>query len=98
MKNIISELYHGNVHPENTVFTADSEYAGYLKTVTHNQDKLNAVLGDEEKELLTELIAAESDLRCGSEEDAFIKGFRIGARFILDTFVLSLNGFFGNTK
>lgn len=98
MKNIILELYHGNVHPENTVFTADSEYGEYLKIITGNQDKLNAILGDVEKELLTELMGAESDLRSGGEEEAFVNGFQIGAKFILDTFILPHNSFFGSAK
>ena len=65
MKNIITELYYGNIDPQARGFKKDS----YLqKPFLSFANASSAILGE-------------------SELDSFIVGFRLGARFIYDTFV-----------
>ena len=81
MKNIITELYYGNIDPQARGFKKDS----YLlsKCETELTDKLD---GEEKKAFLS--FANASNVILGeSELDSFIVGFRLGARFIYDTFV-----------
>ena len=77
MKNVISELYYGNIDPQARGFKNGS----FLK-------KQMAILSESETMLTEKLIVNASDVILGeSELDSFIVGFRLGARIIYDTFV-----------
>ena len=52
-----------------------------------NEDFLTTVLTDENKKRFLDYVNAWSMVNGESNLDSFIMGFRLGAKFILDTFI-----------
>jgi len=92
-ENILEDLYHGNINPSEKCFDRDSEYAKFVKIVSDNEEKLAAFLdgisaAKEEQHLFSQLINAHLEVLGFSELDRFIEGFQLGARFMMDTFIV----------
>ena len=88
MKSIIEELYYGNIDPQNSGFEDDESVQHELQTISENEDWLTAHLTVEEKKRSLDFADAWSAYNGAATLDGFITGFRRGARFVLDTFVL----------
>ena len=88
MKSIIEELYYGNIDPQNSGFEDDESVRRELQTISENEDWLTEHLNGEEKKRFLDFADAWSTFNGDSTLDGFITGFRLGARFVLDTFVL----------
>lgn len=80
MTNFIEELYYGNIDPQDSGFEQDESVQRELRTISDNEDWLTEHLTGEEKKRFLDF--ADATL------DGFITGFRQGARFVMDTFVL----------
>ena len=63
-----------------------SEYE--LRTISENEDWLTEHLTGEEKKRFLDFADAWSAYNGAATLDGFITGFRLGARFVLDAFVL----------
>lgn len=88
MKSIIEELYYGNIDPQNSGFERDAGVQRELRTISENEDWLTGHLTGEEKKRFLDFIDAWSAGGGDATLDGSITGFRLGARFALDTFVL----------
>ena len=88
MKNFIEELYYGNIDPQNSGFEDDAGVQRELRTISENEDWLTEHLAGEEKKRFLNFADAWSAYNGEATLDGFITGFRLGARFVLDTFVL----------
>ena len=88
MKNLIEELYYGNIDPQNSGFEDDAGVQRELRTISENEDWLTEHLTGEEKKRFLGFADAWSAYNGDATLDGFITGFRLGARFVLDTFVL----------
>ena len=92
--NIIERLYNGNIRPfaekidyENDCEKAVNDLLDSEKSLT---DFLNYLPNaTKEKKLLLQLIRSQDELGRYIETQRFICGFRLGARFVLDTFVVT---------
>lgn len=86
MKNIIKELYYGNIDPQARGFQKGSYLQKQMNILAENEALLTDKLtGDEKKAFLS--FANASNIVLGeSELDSFLVGFRFGARFAYDTF------------
>ena len=60
-----------------------------LRTISENEDWLTEHLTGEEKKRFLDFADAWSAYNGDATLDGFITGFRLGARFALDTFVLT---------
>lgn len=87
MKNFIEELYYGNIDPQARGFTKNSRIKKAYDKITELEKLLNERLDSEEKELFISFVNTSSEITAESELDTFIVGFRLGARFVYDTFV-----------
>ena len=90
--NMLEELYYGNINPNEKCFDRNSEYGKFVKSISDNEEKLIAYItaiptAAEEQRLLSQLINAQNEVLCISELERFIEGFKLGARFITDTFL-----------
>lgn len=87
MKNIIKELYYGNIDPQARGFKSGSYLKKQVTILSDSEAMLTDKLtGDEKKAFLS--FANASNIVLGeSELDSFLVGFRRGARFAYDTFV-----------
>lgn len=87
MENFIEELYYGNIDPQARGFTKDSRIKKTYDKITELEKLLNESLDSEEKELFISFVNTNSEITAESELDKFIVSFRLGARFVYDTFV-----------
>ena len=87
MKSIIEELYYGNIDPQNSGFEDDENVQRELRTISDNEDWLTEHLTGEEKKRFLDFADAWSAYNGDATLDGFITGFRLGARFVMDTFV-----------
>ena len=91
--NIIEELYHGNIHTNETCFSRSSHYAKFVAIVSENEEKITEFLqalpnAEQEQHLLSQMMNAQSEINLFEGREKFIEGFRLGAMFMLDTFVV----------
>ena len=86
MPGFIEEFYYGNIEPQES----NKEFKAVLKkkldSLTETEKELSEKLSNEEQELLERYIEKNLDFLTTSTVDSFVKGFRVGARFALDTF------------
>ena len=87
MKSIIEELYYGNIDPQNSGFEDNESVQHTLRTISENEDWLTEHLTSEEKKRFLDFADAWSAYNGDATLDGFITGFRLGARFVMDTFL-----------
>ena len=87
MKNIIKELYFGNIEPQTRSFENDSFLQKQMSIISSCEQALTDRLKGEDKNTFLAFANASNIVLSESELDRFIVGFRFGAKFIYDTFV-----------
>ncbi len=84
MPGFIEEFYYGNIEPQET----NKEFKAVLKkkldSLTETEKELSEKIPNEEQELLARYIEKNLDFLTTSVVDSFVKGFRFGAKFVLD--------------
>ena len=84
MLGFIEEFYYGNIEPQES----NKEFKAVLKkkldSLTETEKELSENLPNEEQELLAKYIEKNLDFLTKSAVDSFVKGFRFGAKFVLD--------------
>ena len=93
MKNVISELYYGNIDPQARGFKNGSFLKKQMAVLSESEAMLTEKLTGEEKEAFLSFVNASDVILGESELDSFIVGFRLGARLIFDTFVNAVKVF-----
>ena len=88
MKNFIEELYYANIDPQNSGFEDNESVQRELQTISDNEDWLTEHLAGEVKKRFLDFADAWSAYNGDATLDGFTTGFRLGARFVMDTFVL----------
>lgn len=91
--NILEELYFGNINPNVKGFEKNTPYGKAMQTLSDREEKLTALLEGEEQSLLFDLVNVQNEITAISELERFVEGFRLGARFMRDTFIVPENGF-----
>lgn len=84
MNDIITELYYGNIRPVEQTGKLTPEASAILKRVHENENKLEAKLNDQEKELLHTIQSARLDVATIIEEKRFREAFILGARLMAE--------------
>lgn len=87
--NILEELYYGNIDPHEKCFRHESEYAAFVRIAAANEEKLSEYLDGEAKHLFSQLMNAQNEIIEIESRECFIEGWKLGARFVLDTFLTS---------
>ena len=82
--SILEDLWFGNISPWERPFKKDSAYAELLALVLRHQEDLLGRLNDEEKEIFEKYADCTSEMHDLAEREAFIKGFAIGARIVIE--------------
>ena len=87
MSGFIEDFYYGNIEPQECCSELKCELKKKLNSLTEKEEALNSRLSDEEKDLFVAYTNTYNDFLTVSIADSFISGFRLGAKFTLDTFV-----------
>ncbi len=86
MPGFIEEFYYGNIEPQES----NKEFKAVLKkkldSLTETEKELSKRIPNEEQELLARYVEKNLDFLTTSVVNSFVKGFRVGAKFALDTF------------
>lgn len=84
MKSILSDLYYGNLCPNERPFYALPAYDKAVKTLCECEDYLLAHLDETLKEYMKRYLQAESQMQSITIEETYLDGFRTGARIMLE--------------
>ena len=87
MKNIIKELYYGNIDPQARGFKNGSYLKKQMTILSESETMLTDRLTGDEKKAFISFVNASDVILVESELDSFIVGFRLGAKLVFDTFV-----------
>lgn len=91
MANIIEEFYYGNIEPQELNSELTHKLKKKLSSLADKEEQLCAHLDGEVKELFLDYVKSYTEFSSISNSDSFISGFRLGARFIYDTFLETHN-------
>ena len=86
MRRVLEELWRGNISPMDKKFQRGSDFDESLGCMVKNEEKLNAMLEGKELETFEKYKEAVEEVEQFNEEDAFITGFRLGARLMMEAF------------
>ena len=86
MAGFIEELYFGNIDPQARGYRKGSRIVKVSSDINEIEEKLTECLQGEELSLFLDFCNAYSEMMGTSNLDSFITGFRLGARFMNDTF------------
>lgn len=78
MKNIIHELYYGNLNPNESFTLRDSDMKEATATISDNERKLSELLTGKEKMLFLELLNAWGLLNATEVLLRYTEGFEAG--------------------
>ena len=87
MKNILEELYYGNIRPDTRYYSQNSEFVELARLKTVNQDKLLALLNDNGKDLFEKYSEAQSDMEDMIRYSNFTYGFKLGVLLMAEAFM-----------
>ena len=86
--NILEELFYGNLKFHEQPIYRDSKHGKSMTVIARNEEILLELLEGKEKSRFIDLMNAYEESSGISDVENFITGFQIGARFILDTFIM----------
>ena len=84
MNSILSDLYHGELSPNERSYPDDSDVGILLESFRQNEKWLTELLDGKAKEHLLELINIHDELIGAMTYDSFREGFVLGARIIME--------------
>lgn len=93
MDNFIEQLYYGNINPQARCCPNGSEALEIERRVSTLEEVVRSHLSDSNKHVLDDFCKAQLDLLCISNLDAFMNGFRLGAKMAVDTFCTEASPF-----
>lgn len=87
MNRFIEQFYYGNLDPQTRTLRKGSHEAALLKKLCDIEEKLDGSLVGDNNALFRRYVDIYGELLSLSTCDGFVNGFRLGARFAVDTFV-----------
>ena len=87
MPNILEDLYYGNLTPCQRAVRPGSRVKKLMQKQSDLETKLNGSFTEEQQANFEQYISLTADLLDANCLDSFIIGFRLGARFMYETFI-----------
>lgn len=81
---ILKELWRGNIAQVERPVRTESDYKKISLEACKQMDRLLEKMTPEEKKQLEDINDLRIDMSLLAEEDSFIRGFRLGARIIIE--------------
>uniref|UniRef100_UPI003FEF1EA3 DUF6809 family protein n=1 Tax=Ruminococcus bromii TaxID=40518 RepID=UPI003FEF1EA3 len=82
--DILEDLYYGNLFPHEKCAKLDDEMKELNGLLNRNEEKLTATLSYEQKETFEKYKDCNREISEICERNAFLNGFRLGARIIIE--------------
>ena len=86
MNNFIEALFFGNIEAQQQSITKNRELKKVWDELVTCEEELSHKLSCSEKEMFEKYVDCYAKATLINEKDAFVNGFRIGAKLTLDTF------------
>ena len=81
---LLKEFWYGNIEPTEYDSDASKEYKEILLLISSNEEKLQATMTDEQKEMFSRYTDAVREYQTMAECLLFQNSFRLGARMMLE--------------
>lgn len=81
---LLEELWYGNIEPADYDADAGKDYKEALRLISRNEEKLQATMTDEQKELFSRYMDCVREHQSMAECLLFQNSFRLGARIMLE--------------
>ena len=81
---ILEELWYGRINPSQRTQPDDKSASELTKQIVEKEDELTTLLSEKAKEILDQMRDKQLDLSTSNEREAFISGFRLGSRIMLE--------------
>ena len=78
------DLWDGSIHPAEDNCPTDQQYRAARKALVEQEDLFWKELSPGGKEAYEAFLDARDHLLCRQSRNAFVQGFRLGARLLLD--------------
>lgn len=85
MKNMLSNLWHGNLKPASCFTKNNEEIKKLIQLIIRNKKELKELLNDEQKVLLDKLLCCTEEYIDLATECAFCHGFSIGMKLLAES-------------
>lgn len=84
-------LWYGNIRPTDRTIQRGSELDNLLKLLCQNEDDLMQGLTGKQKESFEQFKDRQSEITDCLETEAFISGFTIATKFMVEVMAMGLN-------
>ena len=84
--HILEEFWYGNINPMEQPFQRQRKFDKTFRLLVKNEEKLLENLNEQEKEVFDKFKACYDEMIQTTECQTFIKGFKLGARFVIACF------------
>ena len=84
MKNILGELWHGNISPQENCCNNTPEMKQLMDYMARHYDDLLKTLSDEQRDIFERFDDCWSEYAGLAEEAIFVYAFRLGVQMMLD--------------
>ena len=81
---LLEELWYGNIEPADFDADAGKDYKEALRLISLNEEKLQATMSDEQKELFSRYMDCVREHQSMAKCLLFQNSFRLGARIMLE--------------
>lgn len=83
----LEDLYYWNLLPQEKCAKFDDEMKELIGLLNRNEEKLTAILSDEQKETFEKYKDCNQEISEIGERNAFLNDFRLGARIIIEVVI-----------
>ena len=84
MRNMLEDLYYGNITPSAQQITPNSELKRAVDRVARFESQLTERLDEDGQAILAKLIESQHEIDSITALENFILGFRLGARLVAE--------------
>ena len=82
--NILEEFWYGNIEPTEYDTSSNKEHKELLQLISRNEEKLLAIMTDEQKDLFSRYQDCVREFQTMAECLLFQNSFRLGARITME--------------
>ena len=86
MKNVIKELYHGNLGFDSWTYGKDSPFVKAAQKKADNMKALMETFDDSQKELFEGYIDGQGDIEAITRYDTFVEALRFGILLMIEVY------------
>lgn len=86
MKNIIEELYYGNLRPEEHIVPSNPEYRPLTRKISEMMEEAKQRFSEDNFKTLEKILDLNGESSSMVASEAFVQGFRMGALVMVEVF------------